>query len=103
MPDEVNFEKLRNIVAKDGQAALVLFSGTWCGDCKAFKPSWDNWSNAKTGPIFKVEIQRGGKEWREWAIDEIPTVAAYLDGVEKGRAHGTISERDLDRLWNLIR
>jgi thiol-disulfide isomerase/thioredoxin len=103
MPDEVNFEKLRNIVAKDGQAALVLFSGTWCGDCKAFKPSWDNWRNAKTGSIFKVEIQRGGREWREWTIDEIPTVAAYLDGVEKGRAHGKISERDLDRLWNLIR
>jgi thiol-disulfide isomerase/thioredoxin len=103
MSEEVSFDKLSNIITKDGQAALVLFAGNWCGDCKVFKPTWDAWNKAKTGPIFKIEVQRGGKEWREWAINEIPTVAAYLDGIEKGRAQGTISERDLDRLWNLIR
>jgi len=103
MSEKIDFEKLRSVVAKDGQAAFVLFAGDWCGDCKAFEATWDAWNRDKTGLIFKVEIQRGGKEWREWAIDEIPTVAAYLGGVEKGRSHGTISERDLDRLWSLIR
>jgi len=103
MSEEVNLEKLRSIVAKDDQAALVFFAGNWCGDCIAFKQTWDIWNKAKTGPIFKIEIQRGGREWREWAIEEIPTVVAYLDGVEKGRARGTISEQDLDRLWNSIR
>jgi len=103
MVEGVSFEKLRSIIARDGQVALVLFAGDWCGDCRVFIPTWDAWNKDKTGPIFKVNIRRGGKEWREWAIDEIPTVAAYLDGVERSRVHGTISERDLDLLWNLIR
>lgn len=103
MVEEVSFDRLRTIIEKDGQAALVLFAGEWCGDCNAFNPTWTAWNKDRKGPIFEVEIRRGGKEWREWAIDEIPTVAAYLDGVEKGRVHGTISERDLDRLMNMIR
>jgi len=45
----------------------------------AFKPTWDTWNKAKTGPIFKVEIQRGGKEWREWAIDSTLLEASRKD------------------------
>lgn len=103
MTEEIGFERLKGLVAKEGQRALVLFSGIWCGDCKAFKPTWDVWTSTRDGPIFKVEIRRGGKEWREWAIDEIPTVALFIDGLEKTRVHGTISERDLDHIWSLLK
>ena len=100
---DVHSEKLRSIVEEDGKSALVLFYGNWCGDCGAFKPTWDLWNKSKIGPIYAVEVLRGGKEWKEWGIDEIPTVAIYSDGIEKGRVCGIISEPDLNRLWNKIR
>jgi len=61
---DVHSEKLRSIVEQDGKAALVLFYGNWCSDCRAFKPTWDRWNKGRAGPIYAVEILRGGKEWR---------------------------------------
>ena len=82
--------------------ALVLFFGNWCIDCRESKPAWEAWTDSKAGPIFMVEIMRGDPEWRDWSIDEIPTVAAFVGGVEVGRVHGTISPEALDRLWRLV-
>jgi len=100
---DVHSEKLRSIVEEERRSALILFFGNWCGDCRAFKPTWDRWNKSKIGHIYAVEVLRGGKEWKEWGIDEIPTVAIYSDGIEKGRACGIITEPILNRLWNKIR
>lgn len=103
MPREIDSSDLRGLVDRSGSTALVLFHGGWCGDCRAFRPAWDRWCAGKKGPVFMVEVMRGGSEWRDWAIDEIPTVVLYRDGSERGRVHGKIEESDLDRLWKLIR
>jgi len=100
---EISSSELREHVDRPGEAAFVLFHGSWCHDCKAFMPTWNRWATDMKGSVFMVEILRGGSEWRDWGIDEIPTVAAFKDGSELGRAHGSISERDLDRLWKLTR
>jgi len=89
-------------VREERKDALVLFFGNWCIDCRESKPAWEAWTDSKAGPIFMVEIMRGDPEWRDWSIDEIPTVAAFVGGVEVGRVHGTISPEALDRLWRLV-
>ena len=98
----IESEELTAIIRKDKKPALVLFHGSWCIDCKAFEPTWIRWISGKRGPIFGVEVPRGGKEWKDWTLDEIPTVASYSGGAEKGRAHGVIAESDLNRLWKMI-
>jgi thiol-disulfide isomerase/thioredoxin len=90
-----SLDKLVNIERKP---ALVLFMGEWCGDCAAFAPLWKRWTSGQTEPIYEVEVPRGGPEWDDWEIDEIPTVVAYSDAAEKGRSAGTILEKDLDGL-----
>ena len=102
MPKEITSSELRECVDRPDGVAVVLFHGSWCGDCRVFRPTWDRWCTGKKGPVFIMEILKGGREWMNWAIDEIPTVAVYSDGSELGRAHGEISESDLDRLWKLI-
>lgn len=96
---KINSRDLDVKIREKREKALVLFYGNWCQDCREFKPLWEDWTKGKTGPIFAVEIVRGGPEWEEWSIEEIPTVAAYSKGFEMGRADGVISENDLDSLW----
>ena len=98
----VSSEELNRIIFDERKAALVLFSGNWCPDCADFKPTWLAWSKNKEGPIYILEVPRGGAEWDDWSIDEIPTVASYSRGEERGRVHGTISARDLDELWKKL-
>jgi thioredoxin-like negative regulator of GroEL len=99
---EIKSNKLAKIVREERKAALILFFGNWCIDCRQSKPTWDAWMESRVGPIFIVEIMRGDPEWKGWNIDEIPTVAAFVGGVEVGRIHGTISREGLDRLWQLV-
>ena len=99
MHREVDSPGLRDIIEHGADSALVLFYGDWCSDCRSFEPLWDKWTAGRSGPIFMVAVSRGGKEWLDWNIDEIPTVVAFKNGAEVDRAHGTIGEDDLDRLW----
>jgi len=98
----IDSKELALIIRKDKEPALVLFHGSWCGDCEAFEPVWNRWISEKRGPIFRIEVPRGGKEWKDWALDEIPTIASFSGGTEIGRAHGVITESDLNRLWKMI-
>ena len=102
MPTTIESEELAAIIIRDKKPALVLFHGSWCVDCKAFEPTWNRWISGKRGPIFRIEVPRGGKEWKDWELDEIPTIASYSGGAEKGRVHGIINESDLNRLWTMI-
>ncbi len=98
MVQKVDSEGLRRIVTVELRPALVLFSGQWCGDCAAFAPLWKRWTARRKEAIYTVEVARGAPEWDDWEIDEIPTVIAFADGVEKDRAAGIIIEKDLEGL-----
>ncbi len=86
------------IVRKERRPAVVLFFGKWCGDCREFEPTWNRWVKDRRGTLLMVEVLRGGPEWKDWNLDEIPTVASFADGTEVGRVAGSISEDDLRSL-----
>ncbi len=90
--------ELQKIVRKEKQTAIILFFGNWCIDCSNFKPIWQRWISDRKETVLMVEVLRGGPEWRDWDLDEIPTVAVYTKGVELARVAGAISVDDLDTL-----
>ncbi len=49
-----------------------------------------------------MEIPRDGVEWKDWRLEEIPTVAAFNDGRELARANGAITQSDVERLLKLV-
>lgn len=102
MDERLTSEQLNKKVTVERKPAIVLFTGIWCGDCMEFAPTWRKWSAGKSASIYRVEVERGGPEWNDWELDEIPTVAVYSDGAEKGRAEGVILEEDLDALLRLV-
>ena len=95
-------DSLRKLVSNDKKPAIVLFTGDWCPDCRAFKPVWDAWVMRHRDLARQVHVPRDGDEWDHWRLDEIPTVSAFSEGREIGRVHGNISESDLDGLLKLI-
>jgi thioredoxin-like negative regulator of GroEL len=98
MVKRVDSKELDRLVREERRPAVVLFFGDWCGDCRNFKPIWDSWIRDRKDSLFTVEVLRGGPEWKEWSLDEIPTVAVFLDGAEAGRVCGNITLGDLDSL-----
>lgn len=96
---EVSLKELRRIVSEEESTALVLFRGSWCSDCSAFDPVWKAWTKDRKGPIFEVEVAKGGKEWAQWGLEDIPTVALFIEGEESERVDGPITSLDLDEIW----
>lgn len=96
-------DELRRSINRKGRM-LAVFSGEWCPDCQQFEPVLRRWMSATRSGVrvFRVEVARDCDEWDKWSLDEIPTVAAYSDGKEHGRVHGTISVQDLQSLVNKI-
>jgi len=93
---------LRKLVLNDKKPAIVLFTGDWCPDCRAFMPIWDAWVIRHRDLARQVHVPRDGDKWDHWKLDEIPTVSAFSEEREIGRVHGNINERDLDGLLKLI-
>ena len=102
MVTHISSEQLRKLV-NERKPAVVLFSGEWCGDCVAFKPLWTHWIKRHPGNVYQLELANRDATWDAWEIDEIPTVVAFIGGVEKGRAQGIILEKDLDSLEILLK
>jgi len=103
MLTDVSSTELRRLVLETKGVATVLFSGAWCPDCKEFRPTWEQWAKGTAGPLFKLEIPKGGAEWKDWNLTEIPTVAVFAGGREIGRIHGTISRKDLEKLQQMAK
>lgn len=102
MVRNVSSNELKGIILMEKKPAMVLFTGAWCVDCTAFKPTWERWNKARDGPVYVLEIKRGDTAWQEWDLPEIPTVAIYKNGELIGRASDRILSEDLDRLWKMI-
>ncbi len=96
--EKVTSRELGSIL-KRGGPTIVLFSGEWCPDCRRFMPIWYDYTSKATGlRAMHVDVAREGHEWHEWQLREIPTVAYFFKGSEKGRVSGTISAGDIDSL-----
>jgi len=98
----VDANELGKIIHSDKSDAIVLFTGSWCVDCTAFRPIWERWVEARQGPIYVLEIKRGDSAWQDWNLREIPTVAVFKDGKEVASSSDQIQHDDLERLWRMI-
>ncbi len=102
MAEILTADELRRTVISEKRDAIVLFTGSWCVDCTAFRPIWEKWAGSKAGPVYILEIKRGDSAWEDWKLREIPTVSAFKNGQQVAAASDRIGLRDLERLWSMI-
>jgi len=96
-----------NFDGKTGSGVHVVdFSATWCGPCKALKPSVEKLEKEyenRVG-IHTVDIDGAKPLVERFSIKSVPTIIFLKDGGEVGRHVGFISYEALkDKIEDAIR
>ncbi len=82
-----------------GTAALVDFYADWCGPCQAMAPTLEAFAEANQNVnVVKVNIDENPELAARFGIRSIPTLLAFHDGREHGRAVGVTNQAGLAEL-----
>jgi thioredoxin-like negative regulator of GroEL len=61
--------------------AIVMFSASWCGPCKAFKPKFQKLAEETTGvDFFYCDVDSAQRAAMDLSIQSVPTIVSFRDG-----------------------
>ena len=82
---------LKEIIETNPQKVLCLyFSATWCGPCKAIKPTVDKLNTAYNDNVLfvKVDVDKYEELSEECEVSVMPTFVLYKEGKQIDRMEG---------------
>ena len=82
------------------------FGAPWCGPCRAFAPTFEEWKTKYTreNVVFKkVNIDEDQQMAAQYRIKAIPTVIVTSNGKEIGRFVGECDEGQLAKLLQSVK
>ncbi len=76
---------------------LVDFFATWCGPCKMFAPTFDEYAEDH-GDVacVKVDVDQNGDVARRYGIMSIPTIILFKNGEPAKKNVGTLDLEELE-------
>lgn len=81
MFQEITEDNLPQIV-NEYKTVVVQFAATWCGNCRIMKPKFKKLASENESIAFVIVDAEKFPESRKMAkVDNLPTFAAYKDGV----------------------
>lgn len=77
--------------------ALVDFSASWCGPCRAVAPMIEELAEtyASRATVKKVDIDQNRDLALQMGVQSVPTLIVFKDGQEHKRLIGAQSKADL--------
>ncbi len=77
--------------------ALVDFHGTYCPPCRLLDPVMERLAAGYAGRalVAKINIDDNAEAAADNAVEDIPTLLFFKDGVERARLFGAQSEKTL--------
>ena len=73
---------------------IIMFSASWCGPCKTFKPKFQNISLENPDIVFAYcDIEETNELATELEIQSLPTAVGFFDGIEEASVVGPSVER----------
>lgn len=100
---EVTNDTFENTVTNE-DIVLVDFWAEWCGPCKRFGPVFDKASQEHGDVVFaKVDTEANGELAQALAIEGIPTLMAFREGVLLFRQAGALSGGQLESLIGQVK
>jgi len=93
-------DDLARVLADAEIPVLVDFYADWCGPCKIMAPVLDEFAADRSGELLvgKVDTDAAPAVSRRHAIQAIPTLILFRNGVEVSRQTGAVSRAGLDQL-----
>ena len=81
MIQELTTDNLSEVV-KDNATVIVQYSASWCGNCRIMKPKFKKLASEQDGiPFVIVDAEKFPKSRQLAKVDNLPTFAAFKDGV----------------------
>jgi len=67
---------------------IVDFAATWCGPCRILKPILEQISKESSAKVCVVDVDESPELSDQYAINALPTIIIFKDGVETKRIVG---------------
>ena len=77
---------------------LLDFYADWCGPCKAMGPTLDQFQDASSVQLIKVNVDENQELAKQYGIRGIPCFVYLEDGRTKAKAVGMQSLQQLKKL-----
>lgn len=85
----------------DLEGVVLDFTAPWCGPCQQVSPIVSRLER-QGYPIRKVDVDSNPELARRFNVTRIPALILVVDGVEKQRLQGVVSENELKALCNRV-
>jgi thioredoxin 1 len=95
MTNNFNIEGFENL-----EIAIVDFSATWCGPCKALNPILDEISSTTDIKVFKIDVDENQQLAIEHGIRSIPTMLLFKKGQLVNRLAGMKRKEEILEAFN---
>ena len=98
---EVNLSELQQIIDENEGPIVVKFYADWCGPCKAYAPTFEQFSEANPDvKCLSVDCDKNRDVAEEYDVMSIPVTLFFKDKKLATRKNGRLT---LDQLASLAR
>ena len=86
-----------DILLKGDKPVLVDFFATWCGPCRMFAPTFDEFAADHSEiEAVKVDVDQVGEIAKRYGIMSIPTIILFKNGEPQKKNVGTLDLEELE-------